>query len=158
MMALQKTELNLLITELSEYHIRLIGFAKQARRELKNNIARIFEAISFSKQIEALRILNYMGCNGNTNENLDSLIGYRKDFNTNKSSEISYLTEVIERFDEIEEKNRHLYICAKDSAELEKDLNIGNINVCSKCGYVLVGEAPKECTICHSPSGYFRVF
>lgn len=66
------------------------------------------------------------------------------------------LKEMLHRFDSIEEKNKHLYLFAKDAAESESDLSIGSINVCSKCGYVLVGESPKECIFCHSPEGYFR--
>lgn len=158
MIAQTKMDLNLLARELCEYHIKLTGYARQAHKELKHNIARIFEAMSFSKQVQALYILNFMDCFGKTKENLSALVGNMENCNVDKPCENSSINEIIERFDEIEEKNKHLYICAKDSTEAEKDLNIGDINVCSQCGYVLVGDVPNECTICHSPSGSFRLF
>jgi rubrerythrin len=152
-----KSDMNLFVNELCEYHIKLVGYSKQAHKELKHNIARIFEALSFSKQVQALCLLNYMGCVGNTKENLSVLIGDMETCN-NMPAENSDMLEIIKCFDEMEEKNKHLYTCANDSSIVEKDLNIGNINVCSKCGNALVSDAPKECTVCHSPSGYFRVF
>lgn len=158
MVAQLKMDLDLLVKELCEYNIRLIGYTRQAHKELKHNIARIFEALSFSKQVQALSILNYTGCFGNTKENLSVLIGDMGTCSVDKPDENLGIKEVIERFNDIEEKNKHLYACAKDSADVEKDLNIGDINVCSRCGYVLVGDAPKECIMCHAPSGYFRIY
>lgn len=157
-MVAQLMDLNLLTKELCEYHIRLIGYTRQAHKELKHNIARIFEALSFSKQVQALGILDCMDCFGNTKDNLSALIGDMATCSVDMPEENSGIIEVIERLDKIEEKNKHLYSCAKDSADAEKDLNIGDINVCSKCGYALVGDAPKECMVCHSPSGCFRLF
>lgn len=161
MAAQLKLDLNLMAKELCEYHIRLIGYTKQAHKELKHNIARIFEALSFSKQIQALCILDYMGCFGNTKENLSSLMGDIGTCSVDKlveNSDISGIEEVIVRFNEIEEKNKHIYACAKDSSDARKDLNIGTINVCSKCGYLLLGDTPNECIMCHAPSGVFRLF
>ena len=158
MAELDKEKINSLVKELSEYHIRFIGYAKQARRELKTNLGRVFEALSFSKQIQALHILNHTGCIGNTKENLTALTGDVEVCSSSNVGESSEMEEVIGRFNEIEEKNKHLYTCAKDAVESEKDLNIGNVNVCSKCGYVLASDVPKECMICRSPSGYFRIF
>lgn len=158
MTALQESDLSLLEKKLCEYHIRLIGYAKLAHKELKVNIARLFEALSFSKQVQAICILNYMGCIRSTKENLSALIGDIEICSFDKPVENTNAREVIERFDEIEVKNKHLYAFAKDVTESDRDINIGDINVCSKCGYVLVGDTPKECMICHSPSGYFRLF
>ena len=152
------TDLNLFVKDLCECHIRLIGYGKQAHRELKHNIGRIFEALSFSKQVQALYILNHTGCFGNTRENLAALLGDMGSCIADKPVEDSDLSDIIRRFNEIEEKSSHLYTCALDSADMETDLNIGDINVCSRCGYTLAGDIPKECTVCHSPSGYFRLF
>lgn len=158
MAELEKEKMNSLVKELSEYHVRFIGYAKQARRELKTNLGRLFEALSFSKQIQALYVLNYAGCIGNTKENLTALTGDVEVCSFSNASEVSEMEEMMGQFGKIEEKNKHLYICAKDAVESEKDLNIGDVNVCSRCGYVLASDVPKECTICHSPSGYFRLF
>jgi rubrerythrin len=158
MSVLQKEDFDILLKRLSLYHIRLIGYAKQAHKELKINIARLFEALAFSKQVQALCILNYMGYVGKTKENLSDLICGIETFRPDKTEENSDIRKALEQFEGKEEKSKHLYVCAKDSADVEKDLNIGDINVCSKCGYVLLGDTPKECEVCRSPSGYFRMF
>jgi len=161
MKVIQRKEPNLLIKELSESHIRFTGFAKQARRELKNNTARLFEALSFSKQVQALLILNHLGYIGSTKKNLTNLTVSMEIYDSDRIGnpiKNTDIDELIDRFDVIEEKNKHLYACVEDSADAGKDFEIENINVCSKCGFVLAGDTPGECMVCHSPKGYFRLF
>jgi len=103
--------------------------------------------------------LKYISCIKSTGENISSLINSENIFDKDTKPEVKEgEPEVIEKFEAIEEKFRHLYQCSYDALESKKDLNIGNISVCSKCGYVLVGDSPEECLICRSPSGVFRVF
>lgn len=151
-------DLNLTVKDLCEYHIKLIGYTKQAHKELKHNIARIFEALSYSKQVQALCILDNMGYWGSTKENLLDLVNDKVNCDMDKFENNATIQELLTRFEEIEEKNKHLFIIAEDSIECEEDLNIGHISVCSKCGYTLVGNAPKECIICNAPSGYFHIY
>lgn len=147
------------VKDLCENHIKLIGYNKQAYRESKPNIARIFEALSFSKQVQALCILSKTGNFGSTKDNLLDLISSNLSPEIYINDELTQsIEEMLTRFEQIDEKNRHLFVLAKDSIDSESDLNIGNINICSKCGYALVGNITKECIICHSPSGYFRTF
>lgn len=159
MIAANQIDLENLQKDLSQYHIKLIAYAKQARLELKPNIARLFDALAFSKQVQALYVLKYMDCIKSTRENISSFIRGKNLCDKDAKQETrGKELEIIKKFDIIEEKCRHLYQCSYDALESKKDLNIGNISVCSKCGYVLVGDSPDECLICRSPSGVFRTF
>lgn len=158
MKVLNSTDLHSLERELSEYHIKLIAYAKQAHLELKHNVARLFEALSFSKQVQALYVLNCIGCVRDTKSNIEDCLNELNLCKSESEEMPGNEINVIEKFDEIEEKNRHLYTCAMDALEAGKDVNIGTINVCSKCGYSILGESPKECIVCHAPSGYFRIY
>jgi rubrerythrin len=159
MTVFQKRELNEVIRDLCEYRMRLTGYAKQAHMESKRNIARLFEALSFSKQVQSLCLLNHLGCIGNTYENLSALTGNLEISSFDGAAGVDLSTnDILGRFDTIEERNKHLLKSAKDSTEAAKDLNIGNINVCSKCGYVIAGDAPGTCPVCEAQSGHFRVF
>lgn len=158
MKALNLTDLRSLEQELSEYHMKLVAFAKQAHLELKHNVARLFEALSFSKQVQAIFVLNCIGCIKDTKSNIEDFLNEINSCDTQRERLPNNEIEIIEKFNEIEEKNRHLYTCAVDSLEAGKDISIGTINVCSKCGYLLLGDTPKDCIMCHSPSGFFRIY
>lgn len=158
MLVVQKAELDLLLNELCDRHMRLIAYAKQAHLELKHNIARLFEALSFSKQVQALNILKNTGCIKNTKANLSMLSEAMGTCACEMEHGLSYETDVLEHYGEIEEKFGHLFECAKDAVASSSDLNIGDILVCSQCGFVVVGSTSRECAVCRSTRGYFRVF
>jgi Rubrerythrin len=151
------TDLCKMEKDLSLYHIKLIAFAKQAHLELKHNIARLFEALSFSKQVQALLILKQRGCVNDTKRNMGNCLNKSETCDGFQASDICK-TDIIQILEEIETKSRNLYACAMDSLDAGRDISLGIINVCSKCGYLLAGDAPKECIICHSPTGYFRQY
>lgn len=158
MIALDLSDLESLIKELSEYHVKLKAYAKQADRELKQNIARLLRALAFSKEVQALSILYNTGYVGDTADNIDKCLDGTDDCKRG-ISELSFKgSDYIGKFRKIEEKNRCLYLCAKETLASRKDLSIGAIAVCSKCGYTIPGDAPEECIICRAPSGYFRLF
>ena len=157
MATIQKEKLESSLQKFCKYHILYIGYSKQAQRELKKNIARLFEALAFSKQIEALHTLQYLGDIGTTRENLMDLAEGGESDRYEASGETNS-SEWLGQTDEIEKNITHLFACALDSVEAGTDLNLGELNVCSKCGYVLPGGTPKECGICHAPSGFFRLF
>lgn len=158
MEALSSIDLPTLENGLSRYHVKLVAYSKQAHLERRHNIARLFESLSFSKLVQALLVLRCMGGVKNTKSNIEECLnesgtGYLQD------SEIPPdHIGIIKMFGVIEDKNRHLYTCAVDSLDAGQDINIGTINVCSKCGYVLLGDTTKECNVCHAPSGYFRPY
>lgn len=158
MFFVNSTDTHSLIRELCESHIKMTAFAKQADRELKHNIARLFKALSFSKEVQALYILSQTGYIKDTESNINRCLNETMS-STSREDELSDGDmDFIDKFNAIEKMNSHLYSCAKDTLESKMDLNIGEINVCSKCGYTLPGDAPKECAVCHAPTGFFRTF
>lgn len=151
-------ELMASIERMSEKHILFKAYAKQAKSELKHNLARLFDALSFSKEIQALSLLGLTGQVNDTLGNIEECLKGPIAVKAESDEQLAEAASLNEKFNKIEEKNRHLYLCAKDTLKAHKDLNIGDINVCSKCGYTLPGDAPQECIICRAPSGYFRIF
>ncbi|MFO7917719.1 MAG: Rubrerythrin-2, partial [Anaerolineae bacterium] len=57
-----------------------------------------------------------------------------------------------------EQTHAALYTEAKDSVEAGKDYDIGAVNVCSRCGHTLTGEAPDRCPICNAKKEMYRRF
>lgn len=154
---LSKTaNLQSLFSELCESHLKLTAYAKQADTELKHNIARMFRALAFSKEIQAMNVLKHMGYVKKTDSNIEQCLDNAA-VPTSQEDNASR-EELTEKFKIIEEKNRHIYLCARDTLEVDMDISLGDINVCSKCGYTLPGNAPHECAVCHAAPGYFRIF
>lgn len=147
-----------LYMELSEYHVRLLAYAKQAHRELYANIARLFEALAFSKKVQAVAALKSAGYIKSTKENIADCIRSGSRCIAEENDALVEDNEIDARSKEIEEKCQHLYVCAYDALESGNDLNIETVDVCSKCGFTVLGDAPGECPVCHSPSGWFRQF
>jgi rubrerythrin len=51
-----------------------------------------------------------------------------------------------------------MYQKAKQAVESQKDIKLGPIYICEKCGYTIEGEAPSRCPICGASKEKFRKF
>ncbi|MEM3976768.1 MAG: rubrerythrin family protein, partial [Thermoplasmata archaeon] len=59
---------------------------------------------------------------------------------------------------EAEKIHAELYKKAKEAVKDKKDISIGDIYICSVCGYTTTGKAPEKCPVCGAPSSAFRKF
>jgi len=57
-----------------------------------------------------------------------------------------------------EQTHAALFREAKAAAEAGGDLEIDQVNVCSRCGHTLVGDAPDRCPICNAKKETYRAF
>jgi rubrerythrin len=165
----------------SQAHMRYLHFANQAEKDGYRNVARLFRAIAHAEYIHAgdhYRELKHLQGGyvansmaafgpGDTNKNLElSIMGesfeieemypvymeiakFQEEMGAQKSFEWSYMTEKMHKM---------LFEKAKHFVDLDRDMELGPVQVCSVCGYTLEGEAPDRCPVCHAVQDKFLAF
>ena len=165
----------------SQAHMRYLHFADQAEKEEFSNVTRLFRAIAYAEYIHAgdhyreLRhldggyVANSMAAfgPGDTKKNLGLAIAgetyeieemypafieiakFQGEKGAQRSFEWSYASEKLHKL---------LFEKALDSVNLEKDVELGPVQVCEVCGYTLEGEAPDRCPICNALKNKFTAF
>ncbi len=148
-------------------HIKYIAFARQAEIENKPNIARLFRAISFAEQVHALNHLKTLEEIGTTEENVQNAIdgenfeveemypGYDAVAKLqNEKDAVRSIHFAIES----ERIHSAMYIKAKHSLREGEDLNLGEIYICTTCGYTAESPSPEYCPVCGLRGKEFAVF
>ncbi|HID96110.1 MAG TPA: rubrerythrin family protein [Candidatus Latescibacteria bacterium] len=151
----------------SQAHMRYLIFAQKAEEEGYPNIARLFRAISFAEQVHATNHFKTLGDLGPSDENLNTTIGGE----TYEVEEMYPAYDAIAKLQEekgaqrsihyaVEAEKIHaaMYRQAKQAVESGKDVGIGQICVCSACGYTGEGDPPERCPICGATKDKFRTF
>ena len=59
---------------------------------------------------------------------------------------------------EAEKTHAQLYSKAKEAVSKNRDVDVGPIYICPKCGFTAVDEAPDKCPVCGCPSERFVKF
>jgi rubrerythrin len=151
----------------SQAHMRYLIFAEIAEKEGKPNIARLFKAIAYAEQVHAKNHLEVLGGIGKTLKNLEAAIGgetFEVDEMYPAYNEVAKLQGENEAQRsthyalEAEKIHAQLYTKAKDAVEKDKDLEIGKVYICPKCGYTVEEEAPEYCPICGVKREEFKEF
>jgi len=151
----------------SQAHMRYILFAQKADEEGKSNIARLFRAVAYAEQVHAANHLKALGEIGTTVENLQEAIG-GENFEVeemypaydavaklqNEKGAIRSIHYAIEA----EKIHAAMYTEARQTAKEGKDIEIGDIAICSVCGYTAEGDSPDACPICGVSSSRFEKF
>jgi rubrerythrin len=165
----------------SQAHIRYLLFGDIAEREGFRNVARLFRAIAYAETIHAsghfnnLAYLNggYITIGmagfgpGKTLKNLgiaiegetfeiEEMYPVYKDtarFQDEKGAERSfdwaYQTEQI---------HAKMFKKAKEAVNHGKDVDIGEIQICSVCGHTVEGSAPEKCPLCGASREKYKAF
>ena len=165
----------------SQAHMRYLNFAERAEREGFPNVARLFRAIAWAEQVHArnhFRVLRdekgpattvaHAGFGlGPTAENLLAAIG-GEEFEVNEMypaykavAGLQGERQAERSMDwahQAEQTHSALFQAAKAAVEAGGDYDIGAVQVCSVCGYTLVGEAPDRCPICSATRDKYRAF
>lgn len=165
----------------SQAHMRYLAWADKADRDGFPSVARLFRAVSFAEQIHAtshfMVLRNEVGDDqtvagavfgyGPTAENLAGAIGgeafevaemYPAYIAVAKMQAESGALRSFEWAWEAEKTHAALYGQAKESVEAGDDPGFEKVNVCSRCGHTLVGEAPDSCPICNAKKDQYRAF
>jgi len=151
----------------SQAHMRYLIFGDVAEKAGYKNIARLFRAISYAEQVHATNHYRNLGMIKDTEDNLQVAI----DGETYEVEEMYPVFNEVAKFQgekgaetsthyalEAEKIHAELYRKAKESVKNKKDLDIGDIYICSVCGYTTVGEAPEKCPVCGAPKSAFKKF
>ncbi|MDI6845099.1 MAG: rubrerythrin family protein [Candidatus Saccharicenans sp.] len=151
----------------SQAHLRYKLYAEIARKENLPNIARLFEAASFSEQIHALNHLLVLEGEGRT---LDKL-GKAHDGENFEVEEMypAYMAIAREQGEvkaatfhgfalEAEKVHSRLYARAKQAAASGQDVELAAVHVCQVCGFTVEGNVPDRCPVCGAPASKFLSF
>lgn len=165
----------------SQAHMRYLTYAGKAERDSFPNVARLFRAIAWAEEIHATNHFTVMRDEkgdalttavagfglGPTAANLEVAIG-GENFEVNEMypaykavAEEQEERGALHTFDwawQAEQTHAALYTEAKDSVEAGEDYDIGTVNVCSRCGHTLTGEAPDRCPICNAKKEMYKSF
>jgi rubrerythrin len=151
----------------SQAHMKYLNFAEQARRDRLPQVARLFEAASFSEQIHASNHLRALGGIQDTPTNLGTAQGGEK-FEVEEMypayqavAEAQSETRALRSMKwalEAEKVHAQLYGAAKPKAEAKQDIEAKDIWVCSNCGFTMEGDAPDVCPVCGAKHERFRKF
>ncbi|RFT15508.1 MAG: Rubrerythrin [Candidatus Saccharicenans subterraneus] len=151
----------------SQAHLRYKYYAEKARQENLPNIARLFEAASFSERIHALNHLNVLEGEGKTADNLAKAYdGENFEIEEMYPAYIAVAREQEEKkaatyhqFALAAEKvHAALYARARQAVSQGRDLELPAIHICSVCGFTMEGEAPDRCPVCGAPRNKFVDF
>jgi rubrerythrin len=145
----------------SQAHVKYAAFAEKAKQEQKPNIARLFTAASFAEQVHAGAHLRVLKGVGSTVDNLDAAIGGENfeveemypafiavaDAQAEPAAKTSFARAM-----EAEVVHHALYAKSKDAAASGEDADLGDLWVCSGCGWTGEGPAPDKCPLCGAPA------
>ncbi|RKD34205.1 rubrerythrin family protein [Thermohalobacter berrensis] len=165
----------------SQAHMRYKAWGTKAKEEGFENVARLFNAISYAEEVHATNHFKALKDEkgdfsvnsgavfglGSTSENLQGAIdgenfeveqmypAYLKVAEMqNEKSAIRSMKFAIEA----EKTHSRLFSKAKEAVDQGKDIKIGDVHVCEICGYTVEGELPEKCPICGVKEDKFKTF
>jgi len=151
----------------SQAHMKYLAFSAKADREGFPNVARLFKAIAYAEQVHATSHLKTLKGVGKTAENLEAAIGgetyevdemYPAFIAVAKVQEEKAATRSNEWAMEAEKIHAEMYGAAKAAVEDGNDAEVGQVYVCSLCGWTGEGEPPDECPLCKAKKEKFVTF
>lgn len=151
----------------SQAHMRYLIFADKAEREGLPGVARLFQAIAYAEQVHATNHFKTLGNMGKTTENLGAAIGGETYEVEEMYPAFTAVAELQEEKAAIRSNNwaleaekihAEMYGGAKTAVEAGKDADVGQVYVCSVCGWTGEGEPPDECPLCKAKREKFVTF
>lgn len=132
------------------------AFAKQAKKDGFENIARLFETAAEAERIHAEAHLGAMDEIKTTKENLEAALGgetyeYKEMYPPmlQQAEEENHKAKRMFKFAlKAEEVHAQLYALALEAVKCGKDLETTEFYLCPVCGHIEMGSAPEKCPIC----------
>lgn len=162
-------------------HMRYSVWSKRAEEEKLANTARLFKAIAFAETIHAsnhFRELKDLAgdflCTsmavfgiGSTSQNLQGGIN-GETYEINEMYPTYLETAIYQRekgaqvsFDyalSSEKEHARLFTKAKEAVDSGKDIQLGEVQVCTVCGWTYEGPVPDICPVCRAKKEAFQTF
>jgi rubrerythrin len=147
--------------------VKYQAFADKALRDGFPNVARLFRAVSYAEQVHAINHLKTLREVGKTADNLEAAISgetYEVEEMYPAFMEVAQLQEekgAVRSNNwavEAEKVHAKLYSEASAAVQDKKDAAVGQVHVCSVCGWTGEGEPPDECPLCRAKQDKFVTF
>jgi len=151
----------------SQAHMKYLIFADRAEKEGFPNVARLFQAVAYAERVHATGHFRALQALGKTVENLGAAIA-------GETYEVEEMYPAFlavaelqgekaairsNRFAaEAEKVHAEMYAEAQASVAAQKDASVGQVYVCSVCGWTGEGEPPDECPLCKAKKEKFVTF
>jgi rubrerythrin len=141
----------------SQANRRYLAFALKADEEGFHNLARLFRAIAESETIHAVNHLKCMKGVRSSPENVEEAFQGEKAEYTGmypmfiEQAKRDINNDALKTFywaNEAEKTHGDFFEKALESLKKEKDIQIGELHVCSVCGFTLEGDLPEKCPVC----------
>jgi len=151
----------------SQAHMKYLIFAEQAEREGFPNTARLFKANAYAEQVNATNHFRVLGKLAKTAGNLAVAIG-------GETYEVEEMYPAFQAVAELQEEkgavrsskwaleaekmHAEMYSAAKAAVESGEDAQVGQVYICSVCGWTGEGEPPDNCPLCNAKKERFVTF
>ncbi|MFQ6125818.1 MAG: rubrerythrin family protein [Candidatus Heimdallarchaeota archaeon] len=165
----------------SQAHMRYQIYSQEAQKEGFPNVARLFEAIAWAERVHAG---NHLHCMRDLREIVTTVaetpfglgdttinLQFGIDGETFEITEMypAYIevaqsqgeNEAIQSFNwafQAEQIHAKMYQRAKSLVDRGKDIELGKVQICGRCGHTLEGDAPDKCPICGAPKEMYKEF
>lgn len=151
----------------SQAHMKYMIFSEKAEKEGKKNIARLFKAIAYAERVHATNHLRALDGIASTKENL--VVAISGEHYEVEEMYPAYLLEAEKQGEkeaarsthyalEAEKIHEQMYKKAKQSADSEEDISLGDVYICPLCGYTVEKDVPDFCPICAAKKEVFKKF
>lgn len=176
------TESNLITgyTAENQAHRRYLRYADRAKKKGYTNISRLFKAVAFSENIHAgnhykniqnknaIRVVSEADAGGRTVSEVIQRAVEGENYEVNEmypafmeeaKAQNEYAAEISFRFAwEAEKTHAAFFERAKNAVDKDEDLVLGDLGVCTVCGYTVEGDLPDRCPICKVKKTRFQLF
>jgi rubrerythrin len=147
----------------SQAYQKYSAFAKKAKKDGFENIAKLFRTTAEAERIHAEGHLKAMDKVGSTLENLEAAIGgetyeYEDMYPPMYEQAVKDKHKAKKMFGyalEAEKVHAELYQKALQAVRDGKDLDEVNIYLCPTCGYIELGVPTEKCPVCGVPASTF---
>ncbi len=133
------------------------AFAKKARKDGLENIAKLFETTAEAERIHAEGHLKAMDGIKSTIENLQTAIEgetyeYKEMYPpmVDAAVEENHRAKTMFKYAvDAEAVHAKIYKLALEAAKEGKDLEVSEFYLCPVCGYIELGNSPEQCPVCN---------
>ncbi len=151
----------------SQAHMKYLLFADVAEGEGRPNLARLFRAIAHAERVHAANHLRELGGIGDSVANLGVAIG-GETFEVDDMYPAYHAVAKLQGETgavrsthyalEAERIHAGMYERARGVLQGGSDLTLGDVHICSVCGYTVEGEAPENCPVCGASRAKFIAY
>lgn len=150
----------------SQANRRYTAYSQKAAEEGYSNVSRLFRAIAESETIHAINHLKALGGVNSTLQNVEEALTGEKEEYTSMypmfmdQAKRDANNEALSTFfwaNEAEKVHGDFYERALNSLKNGEDVAVGELYICSKCGFTVENTVPDKCPVCGAAKEMFKL-